>query len=129
VVRDDSSLSDLGYRGAAASILQNRRLPGQGFGAVYRRSVRDAVYAAAVVLGAWIGLHWGLLGVATGVLIAVILNNILAIRMSLKLLNCSWLEYTKAQAPGVFLAIMVALVLCQHVYCCTQTNGLLGSSW
>lgn len=82
----------------------------RALGAVYRRSVRDAIYAVAVVSGAWIGLHWGLPGVAVGVLSAVILNNIMAIKMSLRLLNCSWSEYVKAQTPGVFLAVVVALV-------------------
>ncbi len=62
----------------------------RALGVMYQRSVRDAIYAAAVVLGALIGLRWGLTGVAWGVLGAVVLNYILAMQMSMKLLECSW---------------------------------------
>jgi PST family polysaccharide transporter len=82
----------------------------RALGFVYQRSIRDAVYAVAVVLGAWVGLHWGLAGVATGVLGAVILNDIMAIKMSLGLINGSWLEYAKTQVPGILLALIIALV-------------------
>jgi len=82
----------------------------RALGAMYRRSVRDAIYAGAVVSGAWIGLHWGLPGAASGVLCAVILNHILAMRMSLGLLRCPWPELLKAQVPGVLLSIVVILV-------------------
>ncbi len=43
-------------------------------GAVYARAWRQAVYAACVILGAWIGHHWGLGGVAAGVLAAIGIN-------------------------------------------------------
>lgn len=82
----------------------------RALGFVYQRSIRDAVYAVAVVLGAWVGLRWGLQGVATGVLGAVILNDIMAIKMSLGLINGSWLEYAKTQFPGMLLALIIALV-------------------
>lgn len=82
----------------------------RALGAVYQRSVRDAIYAIVVIAGAWIGLHWGLWGVATGVLGSVILNDFLAFQMSLKLLNTSWLEYVKAQIPGLLLGLIVAVI-------------------
>lgn len=43
-------------------------------GAVYERAWRQAVYAACVVGGAWIGKHWGVSGVAVGVLVAIAMN-------------------------------------------------------
>jgi PST family polysaccharide transporter len=76
-------------------------------GNVYQRSLRDAVYAATVVLGAWAGLRWGLQGVATGVLIAVVLNDVMAIKMSLGIIHSSWLEYFKTQTPGLVLSAVV----------------------
>ena len=82
----------------------------RALGAMYRRSIRDAIYATAVVLGAVIGLRWGLPGVAIGVLGAVILNYILALRMSMKLLNCSWSEIIKALSPTVYPTVVVAVV-------------------
>jgi len=44
----------------------------RALGVMYQRSVRDAIYAVAVVLGALIGLRWGLTGVAWGILGAVV---------------------------------------------------------
>ncbi|MDX1412986.1 MAG: lipopolysaccharide biosynthesis protein [Candidatus Promineifilaceae bacterium] len=79
----------------------------RALGAMYRRSVRDATYAAAVILGSLLGLRWGLPGVAVGVLAAVLLNYLLAVRMSLGLLSCSWSEYARTQAPGAFLTLVV----------------------
>ena len=37
-------------------------------GAVYRRAWRQVIYAALVVVGAWVGQHWGIAGVAWGAL-------------------------------------------------------------
>jgi hypothetical protein len=77
---------------------------------MYQRSVRDAIYAAAVVLGALIGLRWGLPGVAFGVLGAVIINYVLALQMSKKLLDCSWSQIIKALIPAIYPTIVVAVV-------------------
>jgi len=82
----------------------------KAMGAVYQRSARDAIYAVAVVLGAIVGLNWGLSGVAFGVLGAVILNNFMALKMSLRLLGCSPMEYVKAQLPGVLMALLTAVI-------------------
>jgi PST family polysaccharide transporter len=82
----------------------------RALGVMYRRSIRDAIYAVAVVFGTWIGLNWGLAGAALGVLCAIVLNYALAIRMSLGLLDCSWSSLVKAQAPGLLLAVIAVLV-------------------
>lgn len=82
----------------------------RALGAMYRRSVRDGIYAAAVVLGTLIGLRWGLAGVAIGVLGAVVINYILALRMSMNLLDCSWLQVTKALSPAIYPTVVVAVV-------------------
>jgi len=82
----------------------------KALGQMYRRSMRDAIYVVAVVIGSLLGIHWGLPGVAFGVLCAVIVNYILATSMSLNLLSCSWSEFFRAQAPGIYLAIVVTIV-------------------
>jgi PST family polysaccharide transporter len=53
----------------------------KAMGAVYRRSARDAVYAA---------------------------NNVMAFRMSLSLLGCSFTQYVRAQLPGLIIALIAA---------------------
>ena len=82
----------------------------RALGVMYRRSVRDAVYAASVVLGSTIGLRWGLSGVAVGVLAAVLINYILALRMSMELLDCQWALVIKALTPAIYPTVSVAVV-------------------
>jgi PST family polysaccharide transporter len=82
----------------------------RALGVMYQRSVRDAIYAAGVILGAWIGLRWGLAGVAYGVLGAVVINYVLAMQMSIKLLNSSWSQIIKALIPAIYPTIVVAVV-------------------
>lgn len=82
----------------------------RALGVMYRRSLRDAIYAITVVVSCLIGSRWGLPGVATGVLGAVLLNYILATRMSMQLLSCSWLDFVEAQKPGVLLAVFVFFI-------------------
>lgn len=82
----------------------------KALGVMYRRSVRDAIYAAAVLLGAWSGLKWGLTGVAVGVLAAVLINYILAVRMSMDLLDCTLLQVIQALLPSIYPTTVVAVL-------------------
>lgn len=82
----------------------------KAMGAVYQRSFRDAIYAAAVIIGALIGLKWGLVGVAFGVLVALLIYNFVSLRLSIQLLGVPFSEYGKAQLPGLLIALMVAFV-------------------
>jgi PST family polysaccharide transporter len=82
----------------------------RALGVMYQRSVRDAIYAAAVVIGSVIGLRWGLPGVAVGVLVAVVINYVLALRMSVSLLDCPWPQVIKALSPAIYPTVVVAVV-------------------
>lgn len=82
----------------------------RAMGMMYQRSVRDAIYAAAVVIGAFIGLRWGLVGVAWGVLAAVVINYILAIQMSVRLLECTWGQVLQALVPSIYPAALLTVV-------------------
>ncbi len=73
-------------------------------GAVYRRAWRQFVYAALVVAGAWIGQHWGVRGVAVGVLLALAANFLLMAQLSLSLARMSWRSFGAAHLPAALLA-------------------------
>lgn len=81
----------------------------KALGVMYQRSLRDAIYAGGVILGSLIGLRWGLTGVAVGVLCAVVINYVLALQMSVKLLDCSWSQIVNALAPAVYPTILVTV--------------------
>jgi PST family polysaccharide transporter len=59
-------------------------------GAVYQRAWRQWVYAGAVFLGALIGTRWGLAGVATGVGLAIVLNYVLMLQLTMRVADIGW---------------------------------------
>jgi PST family polysaccharide transporter len=78
-------------------------------GAVYHRAWRQAVYAALVIGGAWIGQHWDITGVAVGVLGALMVNFLLMAHLSLTQLRqthegLSWSGFWRAHVPAALLA-------------------------
>jgi len=79
-------------------------------GALRRRTVRDGVYALAVLIGSLIGTRFGLVGVATGVVIAIGVNYLVGAAMSLSLLKATWRQYARSQVPAVLLGVLTAAV-------------------
>lgn len=79
-------------------------------GALRRRTVRDGIYALAVLAGSLIGARFGIVGVATGVVIAIAVNYLIGAAMSLNLLKASWRQYAASQIPALLLGIMTAAV-------------------
>jgi PST family polysaccharide transporter len=69
-------------------------------GDMRKRMVRDFIYAIAVLIGSVLGVRFGLTGVAVGVLAAIVINYVVAARMSLHLLASSGREYFGSQLPG-----------------------------
>jgi PST family polysaccharide transporter len=74
------------------------------------RMVRDGIYAVAVVLGSLFGTRFGLVGVASGVVLAISINYFIGAAMSLHLLQASWREYFRSQAPGIGLGVLTAVI-------------------
>lgn len=85
-------------------------------GAVYRRLWREMLYALLTVAGACIGLHWGLCGVALGVLFAIIVNFIFLSHLCLKLTGITLQGLFSAQA----LALPLTSVVCFVTYSITM---------
>jgi len=79
-------------------------------GRMRNRTIRDGIYALAVILGSLIGTRYGLTGVATGVVMAITLNYFIGAAMSLHLLSASWTEYAHSQAPGILLGLLTAVI-------------------
>jgi O-antigen/teichoic acid export membrane protein len=79
-------------------------------GRVYRRAWRQWLYAALVFLGAWVGLHWGVTGVAVGVLGALFTNYLLMTQLSLSVIQISWARFTQVQVPALRLTLVIAVV-------------------
>jgi PST family polysaccharide transporter len=80
-------------------------------GAVYRRAWRQGIYAALVFGGAWVGQHWGLSGVAFGVLGAITINFLLMAALSLSVTEVSWGSFVRAHRPAFALTLVVGLLV------------------
>jgi O-antigen/teichoic acid export membrane protein len=77
-------------------------------GAMRTRMVRDGIYAVAVVLGSLVGTRFGLVGVATGVVIAIGVNYFVGAAMSLRILGATWRDYARSQLPAFGLGVLTA---------------------
>jgi O-antigen/teichoic acid export membrane protein len=80
-------------------------------GAVYRRAWRQAVYAGLVLGGSWVGHHWGVAGVAAGVLLAVTVNFVSMAHLSLSVSGITWGTLFRAHVPALLLSAACAVVL------------------
>jgi O-antigen/teichoic acid export membrane protein len=78
-------------------------------GRVYRRAWRQWLYAGLVFLGAWLGLRWGVTGVAVGVLAALFTNYLMMAQLSLSVIHVTWSEFAHAQSAGLRLTLIVGL--------------------
>jgi O-antigen/teichoic acid export membrane protein len=76
----------------------------QATGAVYRRAWRIGVYAFFVFAGALIGVRWGLAGVASGTLVALVVNYILLTQLSLAVISKPWRWLLASHLPAPLLA-------------------------
>jgi PST family polysaccharide transporter len=79
-------------------------------GAVYAQSWRKAVYAGCVIVGSLVGSHWGITGVALGVVVSLGITYVLMGQLQLRLTGASWQAFFWAQVPGLILAAAVAAV-------------------
>lgn len=92
-------------------------------GSVYRRAWRQAVYAASVIGGAWIGQFWGIAGVAAGVLASLIINFTLMAQMSLNVVGISTRTFLKVHEKAFLLSMTTALVTLPTVVFLRQANA------
>jgi PST family polysaccharide transporter len=76
-------------------------------GAVYSRAMLQWGYAALVVLGALLGLHWGVGGVAVAVSIAMAANWLTMAELGRRVTGLSWGRFVRAHMPGVLLAVLI----------------------
>lgn len=77
-------------------------------GAVYGRALRDLVYGGIVLLGALVGLQWGIAGVALGVSIALLVYYVLMVGLTIRTSGASGRELLIAHLPGLIIALASA---------------------
>jgi PST family polysaccharide transporter len=91
-------------------------------GKVYRRAWRQGLFALLVFLGALAGQTRGVVGVATGVLIAFFLNYVSMSQLSLAITEVSWRRFFQVQLPAVRLSLVVGAASLAAVMGLRQTS-------
>lgn len=76
-------------------------------GAVYRRAWRQGVYALSVLLGAWVGQHWGLAGVAIGVVGALFINFVLMANLIFSLNPIGLKTFISVHFPAILSSLVI----------------------
>lgn len=77
-------------------------------GAVYRRAWRQALYATLVIGAAWVGKHWGIAGVAWGVLLALTVNFLLMAQLSIREAGMKWFNFWRAHCPALLITSVLS---------------------
>jgi O-antigen/teichoic acid export membrane protein len=78
-------------------------------GEVYALARLKIIYAVTVLLGAWIGHYWGLAGVAAAVVLALGFHFFLLLRLSLRQLGMSWVNFLGVYKPALYSSGLVGL--------------------
>jgi PST family polysaccharide transporter len=73
----------------------------QSVGQVYGELRNQVVYAIAVILGALVGSHYGLPGVATGVALAILIMFVAMGRLAMRVTSTPWRTYLRVQVTGI----------------------------
>ena len=83
----------------------------RALGAVYREAWRRALYAILIILGVWLGLRWGLAGVAVAIAGSHIVLYLLLTQLTLTLLGLRWRRLLQCHVPALWTGALSAAVL------------------
>lgn len=95
---------------------------GVAMGVVSTVAWREALHAAAVVVGALIGQHFGIIGVAFGVLGALVFNFGLAMGLSMRLSGLDAGTIATAHTRALLLSALIGVTLFSLVTACRQAG-------
>ena len=85
-------------------------------GNVYSRAKRQFIYALCMIVGSYVGSHWGIVGISFGALFAIIVNYILMIHLSLIILKINWIIFLKRTFVELPIAILLSLLFIAIIY-------------
>ena len=78
-------------------------------GRVYAELVRQIGFAVLVLAGSFVGLPYGISGVATGVAVAIMVMYLWMGQLSIRISGCSRREFLAVQGPGWLLGLGVGI--------------------
>ena len=97
-------------------------------GAVYRKAWRQMVYLILIIVFSIIGCQWGIIGVAGGVVLAIVITYILTTGLVLTITQASLAKYAGVHKISIMMFAAVAMsnwALHHQVILRTVANGIL----
>ncbi|PTL37771.1 lipopolysaccharide biosynthesis protein [Alkalicoccus saliphilus] len=91
-------------------------------GAVYQKAARQGVFAVLVFVLGGSGAVFGLPGIATGILLAFVINFLMMMRLSMKLIPIKKAEVLGSLRPALYLTAAAAVPLYYLVYFMRDIN-------
>jgi PST family polysaccharide transporter len=82
----------------------------RSMGAIYKRLIYQIIYAAIVIVGAYIGHFFGLSGVAWAVGLAILINYILMFALSVRLININIPTFLRMHAPVLVVGVITYML-------------------
>ena len=79
-------------------------------GRVYAETWRQFIYALILIIGALVGVIFGIEGVGFAVVLSSIWLYLSMSHLSLQIVKMSWLDFMKAHIPGIFVLILITMI-------------------
>jgi len=76
-------------------------------GTVYKRAFRQFLFALLVFAGSWLGHFWGIVGVAVGVSVAIVINFFSMAELGLRITEMKWPELFALYVPTTVLGLLI----------------------
>ena len=79
-------------------------------GKVYEEAWRQLIFAIILIVGALIGIKYGIEGVGFAVVISSLWFYLSMAHLTIRIVNITWNEFLKVQIPGILVFILITIV-------------------
>jgi O-antigen/teichoic acid export membrane protein len=104
-----TSLQILCVCGALTSIYTVGDTLSRAKGLVYAKLIRNSIHAIVVVIGALVGVNYGIEGVAVAGSIATFIMYLMVMQLGKNIIEGAWDDILKAHIPGAMIGIFTAV--------------------
>lgn len=97
----------------------------KSIGKVYSNALVQVVYSILIALASLLGAKWGIEGVCVGITLALFINLLMHVGVSIRYTNFTWLAFITSWIPGCVLTLLVGPIVFFVTYLRTVTDSKL----